>query len=336
MLRQHIFLCMFKIILFIAISVLVLALSCQKPTTTSALAPAATFDKGIYYRTPNFQDPTAILSRVDSPLNTQIVMTPVSFDIRPDSAVYANDDTLYLVSPDGSKKTIKVPNLYQMARPAFSPDGKRVAVQATPISHPPGQTADPGELKIFVISLDTGTPVQISPPSNVPNESPTWFKQSNKVVYSSFSATVGVDLHVYDVDKSQEILLIPGAGWHGIAVSKDDRLLLVPNSMRVYNLQTGAMVSDLRSVISAGIVQTGWQLQTGVGDSKSPFWDGSWSPDGTQFVFDVAVQRNGQTGAVIFTTNADGSSVVVKTNLFSLNPAFSNNLNFSQLDPRWF
>lgn len=105
--------------------------------------------------------------------------------------------------------------------------------------------------------------------------------------------------------------------------------------MSIYNLQTGVLVSNLLSTVSDGIILAGFQLQTGVGDSQSPFLDGDWSPDGKQLVFNVTVQKNGNKGVVIFTSNSDGSSIIAKTDLLSVNPSFSNNLNYSQTNPKW-
>lgn len=262
-------------------------------------------------------------------------MSPVDYDIQPLRVLYADNDTMNYVSREAGNMPVTFRGVYQMARPSESPDGTRVAVQGTKTAHPAEQAADPSELKIFVIDLQTDSATQISPDSATPAESPTWFNTSNKIAYSTFSPTDGVDIHIYDLDQGKETLVIENAGWHGLAVSKDDTKIFVPNSMRVYSTATGELLADLKDEASAGIALAGFTLLTTAGDSNSPFLDGDWSPDGTQLVFDVVEVEHSEPHTTIFTMNIDGTNIQAVAGPLDVNPDFSNNFNFSQSNPIW-
>lgn len=313
--------------------------ACTKPNVNIAAkstnTAASVFPRGMYYRVPNLVDPSAVLTHQTELFVQDITMSPVDFDVQAQQAIYPNDSRLVIVAPDGTERSVTATGIYQIARPSLSPDGTRVAVQATATKHPDGQAANPSELKIFVVDLRTGSTQQVSSSGLVPNESPTWFNQSDRILYSTFSAAEGVDVHVYDLDLGKIVLTVQDIGWHGIAVSKDDQLFFVPNSMRTYSVSTGALVSDLKAKVTAGILALGFTLQTSVGDSGSPFLDGDWSLDGKQLVFDVAVIQDGRRGVVIFTVATDGTNVLSVSELIPVNPVFSNNLNYSQLNPIW-
>lgn len=328
---------MYRKIALVIVTLFLLGAACQKPVTTQTINSntSSTFTSGIYYRLPNTSDPSAILSRIGSPLGFSAQMSPVDFDISASKAVYADDDTLYIVSPDGRTSPVTVTGLYQMARPTLSHDGSRVAVQATRTAHAAGDAADPSELKIFVVDLADGSWEQISPDGTVPNESPTWFNQSNRLAYSSFSPTAGVDIHIYDLDKQREVLTIEDAGWHGLAVSKDDGRLLVPNSLKIYDTITGQQIADVNDSLSLGLLGLGYQVVADAGDADSPFLDGDFSPDDKELVVDVAILRQGETRSLIVTINLQTNFVKVAAGPLSVNPAFSNNFNFSQVNPLW-
>lgn len=301
----------------------------------TATTVATNFDSGIYYRLPNLEDQTGILSRVGMLLGFRAEMSPVDFDIAAMKAVYPDNDRLFVLAPNGSRTTVTVDGLYQMARPTLSPDASRVAVQATTQIHPRGETADPTELEIFVVNLSDGTWQQISQSGVLPTESPTWFNTVNRIAYSSFSVEDGVDIHIYDLDVPGEVSLIQDAGWHGLAISKDDTKLLIPNSLEVRSLPDGRLLEKLESRVVAGLSHLAFVLALDAGDADSPFLDGDWSPNGTMIIFDVVVTESGTQRIAVVTATADGSDVTVVAGPLVANPEFSNNFNFSQLNPVW-
>jgi hypothetical protein len=329
----------------LVLSLLVTGAACAKKTpanTNQGGMSNATIDdqigkfpSGIYYRLPNRNDPSAILSRIGTPLTPQTVMSPVDFSIRTTRAVYANNNEIFYVTPTGINQNVAFPGIYQMARPSLSPTGLRVAVQATRTPHGPEEAADPTELQIFVVDVAPDIVTQISPDEAVPHESPVWFNQSNKIAYSSFSERDGVDIHIYDLDQNKEVLTIQNAGWHGIAVSKDDTKIFVPNSMRIYSAVTGELLVDLKATVTAGLAAAEFPLASNIGDSGSPFLDGDWSPDGTQLVFDAIIVDHSEPHSVLFTMQADGTGITAITDRLEVNPDFSNNFNFSQVNPIW-
>ena len=61
-----------------------------------------------------------------------------------------------------------------------------------------------------------------------------------------------------------------------------------------------------------------------------------WSPDGTKIVLDGAVKKDGKSGFVIFTMTTSGDNLTPVSDVIKVNPAFSNDNNYSQLNPDWF
>jgi hypothetical protein len=63
--------------------------------------------------------------------------------------------------------------------------------------------------------------------------------------------------------------------------------------------------------------------------------DAAFSPDGTQVVLDWALRRGDAYGNVLMRLSLDARQLVVLTDLIPGNPAFTNQNNFSQLNPVW-
>ncbi len=274
-----------------------------------------------------------VLTKVGETLPVTINMTPGSFSLQPERLVFAdNRDMVVIVSPDGRQRTVRATGLFQMARPSLSPDGARAAVQA---SEDPAVPA--GSLDIYIVDLATGSWRKIS---NLPvnEESPEWFPRSNKIAYSSFSPTEGIDLHVYDVDKQQEALLVKGAGGIHVAVSPDERTIFVPSVMRLYDATSGQVVADLRTAMLSALQQAGYapdQRFPGQGNRGTYPLDATFSPDSKLIVFDGAVKKGDQYGVILARMAVDGSGFAVLQDMLDVNPTFSNNHNFSQTNPYW-
>ncbi len=310
----------------------------QQDKSSKATASTQTFASGIYYRQPNLNDPSAFLRTLDNNNVPSVRLAPVDFDIRPDKLVYADNDTLMLVAPDGKETAVKVKGLYQMARPSFSPDGSMVAVQATDKPQAPEQAADPKKLGIYLITLGSGSVRLISnPDSGLPAESPVWFHTANKVAYSTFSSETGVDIHIYDVDARQEAMVIEDAGWLHLAITPDDKHVLNVATLKLYDLVSGELVGDLKQKAESALQKAGYNAETKtVGDLGSSFpLDGGFSPDGTSIVFDGAVEKDGKHGSITAKMKRDGTGFEVLTDLHEINSDFSNGNNFSQVNVTW-
>jgi hypothetical protein len=300
--------------------------------TDSADAPGPSFGSGIFYRQPNLADPSALLARVAPPLQSIVTMSPPGFDVRAGVLVFPYPQGLVVVDPSLQRRQVPTPGLYGTARPSLSPDGRRAVLQA---SQTPGMP--PPSLDIFVVSLDDGTSRKIS---NLPynQESPRWFPQSNRIAYSSFSPTEGVNLHVYDLDLAKETLFIHDGGALQIAISPDEKTILDFWRLRAYDVATGAVVSDLRSSLEAALPATGYATDTahpGMGGRLSFVLDGSFSIDGASLVIDGAVTRGATSGSALFTTPLAQIALTAVTPIIALNYSFSNQNNFSQLNPTW-
>ena len=64
--------------------------------------------------------------------------------------------------------------------------------------------------------------------------------------------------------------------------------------------------------------------------------DAHFSPDGTKIVLDGAVKKDGKSGFASFTMTTSGDNLTPVSDVIEVNPAFSNNNNYSQLNPEWF
>ena len=289
----------------------------------------APFLPGIYYRQPDLDSFDTVLTKLEGPLPRQISWSGAGFDIRSDAVVFTDNDKVFLVDPDGRERRITAEGIFQMVRPSLSPDGERVAVQA---AESPG-----GDLNIYTVDLKTGKAARISFLS-VNEESPEWFPNQNKIAYTSFHPVEGLTLHVYDVDAGKEVLSIKDGGSIHLAVSPDGSLLFNPTLARLYDAATGKVVSDLKDKVLAGLEALGYKPDTRfpgqAGKGTFPL-DADFSPDGSHIVFDGAVEHDGTYGLVIFRMTITGADVTPLTDIIEVDPSFSNNNNFSQLNPSW-
>ena len=250
--------------------------------------------------------------------------------------MYAAEDKLVLVAPDGNVTLINVPGLHQMDRPSFSPDGTKVVIQARETY------TEPEDLNIYIVDLNTGESERISY-RNFNEESPEWFANENKIAYSSFDPQWGVSAHVYDIDLGKEILTIKDGGYIHLAVSPDGNLIFNPILAHLYDANTGALVADLKDKILNALHEQGYtpdskfhahaDIEADLGTFPM---DADFSPDGTEIVLDGAVEKDGDFGFVIFTITTSGNNLTPVSDVIKVNPAFSNDNNYSQINPDWF
>ena len=170
----------------------------QGTPTANEAATDSGFSPGIYYGSPISRSYEKFLTKVEGPLSRRISYESAGFDIRPEAFVFVGRDTVTLIDSDGGQRQISVQGIEQMARPSFSPDGKRVAVQAR------DTLLGPEDLNIYIVDLETGEVERISF-LNVNEESPEWFPNDNRIAYSSFSPEEGLNIHIYDADAAQEL-----------------------------------------------------------------------------------------------------------------------------------
>jgi len=304
------------------------------PTPVSILPPTTPiatigFGPGIYYRQPFLDSYGALLTMAEGlPLSTIEVM---AFDISSEAVVYAIDDQLELVAPDGNVNSIHIPGLHQMDRPSFSPDGTKVAVQGRE------NYTEPPDINIYIVDLNTGKTERISH-LDVNEESPEWFSNSNKIAYTSFDPSSGLTLHIYDLDTDRQIQAIKEAGYIHLAVSPDETLIFNPVLARLYDVDTGKLVADLKDKILTALQDNDYTPDTrfhGQANLGTFPMDADFSPDGKHIVFDGAVEKNGKYGLVMFSMTISGNNITPLTDIVEVNPAFSNGNNYSQLNPNW-
>jgi hypothetical protein len=316
---------------------------CALAVPTSAQFPPATFNPGIYYRLPNTNNTDnadARLARLDDPLLPEIHMAPVGWDMCGDQVVFPSPqdpEGLVLTPAVGEPRLVLPVGIFRIVRPSFSPDCRRVAVQA---SATPGIVGGVEDLNIYVIDVETGAVLRVGNLS-WNEESPRFFPVGNRLAYSSFSPTEGVNLHVYDFDRGREVLRASGIGALQIAISPNGDRVLDPRTMRIYDAATGAVTADFLAALVATLPATGFALDERFKDPPGnpnrglyPL-DASFSPDGTFVVLDWALRQGDRYGNVLMRLSLDARQLTVLTDLIPTNPDFTNRNNYSQLNPVW-
>ena len=307
------------------------------PEPTLVLTPTANeattdpgFQPGIYHGSPISRSYDKFLMKVEEPGLRRIFRFSNAFDIRPDAFVSVGRETVTLIDPNGGERQISVQGILEMNRPSFSPDGKRVAVQAR------DTLLGPEDFNIYIVDLENGEAEKISFLS-VNEESPEWFPNDNRIAYSSFSQDEGIKIHIYDVDAGQELSTFGDGAIH-LAISPDGRFILNPQLVRLYDVAGGSIVSDLKDKVMSGLDDLGYQTDTrfpGQADRGTFPLDADFSPDSNHIVFDGAVERDGAYGVVIFQMTITGDEMTPLTGMIDVDPAVSNNHNYSQLNPSW-
>jgi len=245
--------------------------------------------------------------------------------------------------------------------PAVSPDGTQVAVQAveTPVNPP----APPQFFTVYVINLADGSWRQLVPKNSNPmtgNELPEWLTTGDAIAHQAIGDYAlspdgtGCDIfRIVDATTGAERLTIRNDGTSGcyrpvrgvldgprfhMTFTRDAKKLLVVGQMRTYDTATGALLSDIHANVLAALAAAGYapdERFPGQGGGGTFPLDGSFSPDGSQIVFDGAVQKDGSYGVLLMRINADGTGFTILAGPIDVSPQFSNNHNYSQLNPLW-
>ena len=122
-----------------------------------------------------------------------------------------------------------------------------------------------------------------------------------------------------------------------LAISKDGKMILNPLRMQIYDSSTGLVMEDFRAKLKASIKELGYNLDTrfpGQANLGTFPLDGDFSPDGKKIVMDGAVEKDGKYIIILFTADSNGQNASVIDTL-EIDPTYSNNNNYSQLNALW-
>ena len=313
-------------------------------------AATPTFLSGTYYLEPFGTQRGGTIRELSGKLTLAPTITGIGFDVNPEFIVSTdNASTLRLTSALGVTTTLTVKGLYAMVRPAFSPDGKFVAVQATETAvNPPNP---PEYLTIYKVNTTTGDWTKLAPATTTKlsgNELPEWFSDGKRVSFQGIESDCNI-LRVINLSPLQTLLTINSGGTTGcfqssaqtgprfhMTVSSDSKKLLSVGQMQTFDADTGALLSDIRTQVLNELTAAGYAPDTrfsGQGNGGTFPLDGTFASGDKEIIFDGAVSKNGTYGVVLCTIKTDGTGFSILKGPLSVDPSFSNNHNFSQVNP---
>ena len=246
-----------------------------------------------------------------------------------------NRDHILLRPSDGPERSVAVQGAHHVARISLDPHAAFAVVQATEGEGQPSLATN--DLNAYRVDLATGQATAIGATADN-EESTEWSRDGSRIAFASFSPVNGVNLHILDAATLEETRLIDDAGGLHLSFSRDGSSILESGRLRVYDVETGELRHDLRDEARAGAVAAGYDLEDrfpGQANRGTFPLDGDFSPDGTKLVFDGAVKQ-GTTSAIIIATMAfDGTGFEVVAGPFVVDPAETNGLNYSEVNPMW-
>ena len=313
-------------------------------------ASTPTFPSGTYYVEPFGTQLGGTIRELGGKLTFAPTITGIGFDVNPASIVSTdNASTLRFTSALGVTTTLAIKGLYALVRPSFSPDGKFVAVQATETAvNPPNP---PEYLTIYRVNTTTGDWTKLAPATNTKlsgNELPEWFSDGKRVSFQGIENDCNI-LRVINLSPLQTLLTINSGGTTGcfqsslqtgprfhMAVSADAKKILSVGQMQTFDADTGALVSDIRTQVLSALTTAGYAPDTrfsGQGNGGTFPLDGTFANGDKEIIFDGAVSKNGSYGVVLCSIKIDGTGFSILKGPLSVDPSFSNNHNFSQINP---
>lgn len=197
---------------------------------------------------------------------------------------------VFLANTDGTNVVNLTNSTGDETRPAWSPDGSRIAFAC--YRQPDGSLGGPQ--RICLRNAD-GTGFTVLSKSFAENFGPVWSHDGKQIAFTSFTPGFQTFVNVFNVDTGSELPLLGDAGSANPDWSPDNLTLVfeLVNSIWSYNQ----------------ITRSSLRLTNLTGDSRPHF-----SPNGSKIVFQST--RDGQ--PEIYVMNADGSSQTRLTN----NPAW--------------
>jgi TolB protein len=197
--------------------------------------------------------------------------------------VYADGSSLFTISPDGGE-TSRIRGIPRGAwLPAWSPDGRRLAVAI----FPPGT----GPRELWVADADGSNATKVAEADNV--SQPSWSPDGSRLTYAA-DTKEGSAVHIVDVDGSGDRIVgevAQGEDYFSATFSPDGTQILFD---RGTDVGFGIYVMDA----------DGADVRR-VGQGESDY-DPAWSPSGLQIAF---TRQEKGAESDIFVMNADGSAV---------------------------
>lgn len=303
------------------------------------------FPAGIYFLTPSLDRPSGHLTLLGGELPVRIEAPVVGYDLRAEDVALPPFDTarssaVTIVSVGGSRRSVELrPPAACIGHLSRSPDGTKAVVMGASGGCPPGRP--PTNLDIFIADLTTGaTEAVASGPYN--EEFPEWSPRGDRIAYfvgdPTLARTRGNNLVLFDPAARAPAGGVFEPGVDQTAFSKDGRLILSGHSLSVYDVATGTKIADLKAAALRGLAAAGYELDTrfpGQGGQGTFPLDGDFSPDGKTIVFDGAVRKGTVYGMLLCRIDLDGTNFTVLAGPFPVEPRFTNNLNWSSLNPTW-
>jgi eukaryotic-like serine/threonine-protein kinase len=172
------------------------------------------------------------------------LFTPFLSGISADGVVFSKDGQwvayvsypqgiLWRSKPDGSNKIQLTSPPLVAGWPRWSPDGKQIAFYNYSVGKPG---------RIYLISVDGGSPQQLLPEDPEPKQDPDWSPDRDKITFGGVPADKNSAIRVVDV-KTQEVSTLPGSkGMYSPRWSPEGRYIVaIPRdslSLVLFDFQT--------------------------------------------------------------------------------------------------
>ena len=204
---------------------------------------------------------------------------------------------VYIMNPDGTglvnltnHPNTDGPGRGQIGRPAWSPDGRRIAFVSS---------RDNSQGDVFVMNADGSDPVNLT--DHVRGDSfPSWSPDGSRIAFAS-GRDGDLDVYAMDADGSNLTQLTDSSeprGWP--AWSPDGSRIAFGWFIPPSNNEIFVMNADGSNQVNL------------TNDSERKDWDADWSPDGTRIAFESGNLDFGEID--VYVMDADGGNVVNLTN----------------------